>query len=194
MHEDSVDCAAAEGITVGFPDGTFRPALPVPRDQMASFVARVLEAAGVGLPAASDQGFTDVAGNVHETNIDRLAAAGIVEGFPDQSFRPGQPVFRDQVASFVLRAVAFAEGRDLAALQGGGSPFTDIAGNVHQPNIEGAFNEELVRGTTESTFTPRAETRRDQMTTLLVRALRRLQTTAPERSLVGRRPGSAGDR
>lgn len=170
-HRGNVDCAYQTGITGGFSDGTYRPAGRVTRDQMAAFIARTLDMSRVDLPPAGDQGFTDVAGNTHEDDINRLAAADIVEGFQDNRFHPGRRVTRDQLASFVLRAVAFGEGVDVADLQGGGSPFTDIAGNAHEPNIEGAYNRGLVTGRTATTYDPRAATRRDQMASLLIRGL-----------------------
>ena len=46
-HRRNVDCMTHRGpIVLGYVDGTYRPTLPVPRDQMASFVARTLEEAG----------------------------------------------------------------------------------------------------------------------------------------------------
>ena len=42
-HGDNVDRAATAGIATGFSDGTYRPRLDVRRDQMASFLARLLD-------------------------------------------------------------------------------------------------------------------------------------------------------
>ena len=57
---------------------------PVRRDQMASFLAR-----GFELPAATEDFFPDDEGNTHEDNINRVAAAGITQGFEDGTFGPG---------------------------------------------------------------------------------------------------------
>ncbi|HWG95158.1 MAG TPA: S-layer homology domain-containing protein [Mycobacteriales bacterium] len=38
-----IDAAAAAGVAGGYADGTYRPGLPVARDQMAGFLARVLD-------------------------------------------------------------------------------------------------------------------------------------------------------
>ena len=43
VHGDNVDRAASAGIATGFADGTYRPFSRVLRDQMASFLARVLD-------------------------------------------------------------------------------------------------------------------------------------------------------
>ena len=44
VHEHNINAVATAGIASGFADGTFRPALAVRRDQIASFVARTLDA------------------------------------------------------------------------------------------------------------------------------------------------------
>ncbi len=77
LHLRSVDCATVVGIATGR-DGTYLPAGSVPRDQMASFIVRSIEAAGgQALPAAeeSDDTFSDLEGNTYAASIRRLFAA-----------------------------------------------------------------------------------------------------------------------
>jgi hypothetical protein len=174
-HRANVDCAAARDLADGFTDNTYRPARDVARDQMAAFVARLLDEAGVALDEAGDQGFTDLSGNVHARAINRLAAAGIVDGFGDRTYRPRQVVRRDQVASLLLRAAAHARDRDVRDLQGGRTSFTDIADNTHRRNIEGAARLGLVEGRTATAYAPAESTRRDQMASLLIRTLAALR-------------------
>lgn len=175
-HRANVDCAANTGITDGFADGTYRPTHRVRRDQMAAFIARVVDAAGAPLPSAGDQGFTDIGGNTHADDINRLAAAGVVMGTSATTYSPGALVRRDQIASFVLRAVAHAQGVELSEHQSEEDRFTDVAaGNAHRPNINGAAALGLAHGRTATTFDPAAPTRRDQMASFLVRTLAFLQ-------------------
>ncbi len=42
-YYDAIEWAATSGITVGYPDGTYRPDDPVTRDEMAVFLQRVSE-------------------------------------------------------------------------------------------------------------------------------------------------------
>ncbi|MEX2620149.1 MAG: fibronectin type III domain-containing protein, partial [Egibacteraceae bacterium] len=44
-HRGNVDCASSLAVVTGFSDDTYRPTLSVRRDQMASFIARSLDAA-----------------------------------------------------------------------------------------------------------------------------------------------------
>jgi hypothetical protein len=90
VHADAIAALASSGITSGYPDGTFRPNLPVKRDQMAAFLAKAVPLprepecpAGYGtFPAspqpqraarvspASDRESEDVAGAVGPAGLD----------------------------------------------------------------------------------------------------------------------------
>ena len=104
VHRLNVDCAAALAIAMGRSDGSFGPGDSTMRDQMASFVVRTLTAAGYTVPPAGSQGFTDIGGNSHADDINRLAALGIVKGTTKSTYSPASPVSREQMASFLIRA------------------------------------------------------------------------------------------
>ncbi|MEX2619476.1 MAG: choice-of-anchor P family protein [Egibacteraceae bacterium] len=176
VHRLNVDCAYNNDIALGFADRSFRPSTQVQRDQFASFMVRTLRAADVDLPPASDQGFTDISGNVHEDNINILAATGITAGTTSTTYSPSLPLRRDQIASFILRAASFIEDVPLENLQRDSGPFTDVpASNVHARNINGAQALNLTIGRTASTYDPATSTRRDQMASFLVRLLAALR-------------------
>jgi hypothetical protein len=100
VHRRAIDALAAAGIASGYRDGTFRPGLPVSRAQMASFLAR-----GYGHPRLDGPVFSDVrGGGAHDDAIGAIAFRGIAAGYGDGTFRPGGPVTRAQMASFLTRA------------------------------------------------------------------------------------------
>ena len=90
VHYASINCLAHYEITVGKGDGTFDPEGNVTRSQLALFLARAADAAGIDLGDAVDQGFTDV--NADDTEradaINRLVGAKIMDGDTDVSFDP----------------------------------------------------------------------------------------------------------
>ncbi len=95
---------AAEGISVGFSDGTFRPNDPVNRAQMAVFLLKAKHGAAYVPPAVgAGTGFSDVP-TTHWAAawIKQLAAEGISAGYPDGTFRPNDPVNRAQMAVFIV--------------------------------------------------------------------------------------------
>ncbi|MEX0660095.1 MAG: S-layer homology domain-containing protein [Egibacteraceae bacterium] len=158
-HEEAILAVATAGITTGFPDGTFRPQDPVTRGQMAAFLQRALE-----LPSGAGGGqFSDVGGHTHEEAIAAVAAAEIAAGFPDGTYRPQQPVSRDQMASFLQRALDLPPG--------GPHPFTDVAGNPHEPAIAAVAQEGIASGFPDGTYRPRQQVTRGQMAAFLARAL-----------------------
>lgn len=92
----------SQGITRGWPDGTFRPYSPVSRDQMAAFFYRMAGSPAYQMDAAAP--FTDVApGDVFAREISWMKHEGITKGWPDGTFRPFQPVERGQMAAFLFR-------------------------------------------------------------------------------------------
>ena len=177
VHRENVDCAAHFDIVQGFADNTYRPRLQVRRDQMASFIALTLDAAGVALPAADEDAFTDVGeGNVHADNINRLAAAGIVEGGPldlgPDEYGPALRTRRDQMASFLMRAAGFALEDDVNAFDSTTQQFSDVpSGNVHFAKVNAAAENNIAQGVGGGQYDPRDETRRDQMASFVVRLL-----------------------
>ncbi len=175
VHLASVDCVFAQGISIGTQGGTYMPEGMTRRDQMASFIVRALEAAGYDVPAAGDQGFTDIAGNVHADNINRLANIGVTLGRSATTYAPAQLVRRDQMASFIVRAVEWAYGEDDIAV-GDDDPvqdFSDVSSsNVHRQNIDvGSTVLGLIAGKTQTTYAPAAFVRREQMASFLVRVV-----------------------
>jgi hypothetical protein len=173
VHQPSVDCVFAEGIALGQADGTFGPLLTTTRAQMASFVVRALHAAGYTLPASEPSGFTDIAGNAHEADIEQLATIGVVHGTSARTYSPDAEVRRDQMASFLVRAAEFA----FADVPGGfeaieGVPaFTDVpSSNVHYDNVNSAAKVlGLADGQPDGMFNPSNPTARQQMATFLTR-------------------------
>jgi hypothetical protein len=169
VHEAAIDCVAWWEIARGVSEERYAPGRTVRRDQMASFLARLMEALGYDLPAPSDQGFTDVAGNVHADRINQLAAVGVTMGATTTTYAPSAGVRRDQMATFLVRALETVTGQELAS---GGSSFTDVAGNVHEANIDKVAAAEITLGAGDGTvYEPRREVRRDQMASFLARTL-----------------------
>ncbi len=74
---------------------------------------------------------TDVKGTVYEEAVDALVSAGVVDGYPDGTFRPEAPVSREEAAKLV--ALATAEGNRIPAAalaeyaKAAAAAFSDVA-------------------------------------------------------------------
>lgn len=105
----------------------------------------------------------------HLRSVDCAAVRGVVDGYPDNSYRPRSTLRRDQMATFVANAIDAARiGRDLPAATK--SPFTDIRGNAHAANIRRLAAAGIVVGRSEREYEPRGHVTRAQMATYLLRA------------------------
>jgi hypothetical protein len=103
-HEANINRLAEAGIVSGRSDGTYGPAAPVNRAQMATFLVRAFEYVGPALTSSKDW-FPDDDGNTHEANIDKAAEAGFTAGHSDGTYDPDGLVSRDQMASFLSRVL-----------------------------------------------------------------------------------------
>lgn len=98
----AINWLESRGLVNGYDDGTYRPGNIVPRDQMATFIFRLLEELGVALNENAEDAFEDDNASFHEDSINALADANVIGGFPDGTFRPAIPVSRQQMAGFVI--------------------------------------------------------------------------------------------
>ena len=98
-HEEAIRAVASAEIAGGFEDGTFRPGEAVTRGQMATFLTRAL-----ALPPG-EATFSDVSGGPHAEAIGAVASAEIAGGYADGSYRPGSAVTREQMTTFLQRAL-----------------------------------------------------------------------------------------
>jgi hypothetical protein len=89
------------GISNGFDDGTYRPSIPVTRQSMAAFLARI---AGASLPACSIAPFSDVStSHPFCKEIAWMKSTGISTGFGDGTYRPATEVTRQAMSAFLYR-------------------------------------------------------------------------------------------
>ena len=147
------------GITKGCTATTFCPDLDVTRGQMAAFLVRAL-----GLPGTASDYFSDDNGTLFESDINRLAAAGITKGCTATTFCPDLDVTRGQMAAFLVRALG---------LPGTASDyFSDDDGTLFESDINRLADAGITKGCTPTTFCPDLDVTRGQMAAFLHRALR----------------------
>ena len=159
IHRDNVVALDRAGIIGGYQDNTYRPANDLTRGQMATIVGRAK-----GLPAvAPGRRFRDVdAATPHAGAIGAVSAAGIVGGFRDGTFRPGEPVTRGQMATFLARSLDLDERRPR---------FADVpASHPHAGSIGAIQEAGITNGGADGRYQPAAPLRRDQAASLIARA------------------------
>lgn len=92
----------ANGITTGYPDGTFRPGRPIARDAMAAFMYRAAGSPTYTPPQYPT--FVDVpTSHTFFDEIEWLNEESVTQGYDDRTYRPAAAVNRDAMAAFVYR-------------------------------------------------------------------------------------------
>jgi Ca2+-binding RTX toxin-like protein len=167
IHERSIDCIAWKQITTGVSATRYGPGQITTRGQMASFLARTIAEIAGALPAGTDR-FNDDDGSPHESAINRLASAGIIEGTGRRTYSPRDKVRRDQMASMIVHTYEYLTDGPASS---GSDAFTDDNGNVHESAINAGADLGLLLGRGTDRYVPGAGTRRDQMASFLTRLL-----------------------
>ena len=168
LHRLAISCTAWWELVAGTGANRFSPAGLVTREQMASLVARLLEASGVTLPDAPPDAFVDDDDSFHEAAIDALAAMGVIKGTSPGLFQPKVAVGRAQTAALLVRAL---EEIPVELPAEPPDAFADDTGTPHQPAINQLAAVGILTGASAGRLEPFDPTRRDQMASLLARTL-----------------------
>ncbi|WP_338449576.1 S-layer homology domain-containing protein [Niallia oryzisoli] len=158
---DEILYLAFEGIVKGYPDGSIRPNEEVTRASAAIMIGRALDLNGEQRATK----FSDVGANqVASGYIASAVAEGIIQGYPDGTYRPNETVTRGQMAIFLSRAFDLNMEVD--------APFTDISSSMASyPHIKRIFAENITQGYPDNTFRPNDKVTRAQFSAFLARAL-----------------------
>lgn len=107
-YKESIDKAVSNSISGGYPDGTFRPNSPITRAEIASLIARIgkFDTANPG----SSTSFTDVPKDKwYFSSVISAQKKGIINGYPDGSFKPEGKATRAEVAVIVSNYLKLAD-------------------------------------------------------------------------------------
>jgi hypothetical protein len=180
----AIACVRWYGLTQGRTVTAFDPGGTVTRRQMAVFLHRLLDRAGIPLTGAAGTGFSDVpAGGPGTREIAALASDDLADllgrrvagGYPDGTFRPAEPVSRAQMAAFVSRAVEGIAARYAAEVASGSCdgvfPDEPAIPPPHRASVDRLCALGIVTGRGDGRFDPTADVTRGQMAAFLARAL-----------------------
>jgi hypothetical protein len=168
VHEAAITCMAWWRVTTGTSAATYSPNRHVRRDQMASFLARMLYVSGVPFPTDAPDAFPDDGDSVHEPFVDAMAALGVIGGRADGTYGPSGIVTRGQMATFLARAMPLATRTTLANTT---DYFADDSGHTHELGINQITEALVSGGTADGGYAPGGLVRRDQMASFLARVL-----------------------
>jgi hypothetical protein len=169
-HGDRIRCLVWYELASGRTATRFGTTETVTRGQLATMLARTLEAAGADLPAVDGRAFDDTLASAHGDRLEQLAAAGILRGTAERTAAPDVRITRGQLASVLARAIAFLEGAPLPA---GPDAFVDDDGSTHEAAIDAVTAAGLVLGVSGTRYEPGARLTRGAGATVVTRMLDR---------------------
>ena len=125
---------------------------------MAGFLVRALD-----LPSATKDYFGDDETSAHEDDINRMAEAGITTGCAPDLFCPKATVRRQEMASFLVRALGLPPAT--------ADYFSDDEDSTHEAAINSLAESGIASGCAVDRFCPLRTTYRGPMVAFLYRAL-----------------------
>ncbi|WP_061962843.1 SpoIID/LytB domain-containing protein [Demequina aurantiaca] len=155
---------AAEGITTGYADGTFRPKDSVSREAFVAFLYRMDGSPKVSLPSSSP--FKDVKKtDQFYKQIVWADQANITTGYADGTFRSTTKISREAIAAFLYRF----EGRPSVSLPKS-SPFKDVSkSDQFYKEIVWLDKAGITTGYSDGTFRSKTNTSREAIAAFLYR-------------------------
>lgn len=106
--EDAVARLGALDVLAGYPDGTFRPDQPVTRAEFAKIIVSALGVGEAAQYAAGVTKFADVPADHWAAGYINVAVdLGIINGYPDGSFAPENPVTFAEAIKMIVAALGY---------------------------------------------------------------------------------------
>jgi hypothetical protein len=123
-------------------------------------------------PPPAAPSFSDTANDIYKDEIEQAVALGFIAGFQDKTFRPQEPLTREQLVSMVIGALGtIADLKiqlpDQAVIQ----PYPDVAtSRWSATKIQWAKDSQIVTGYPDGTFRPEQPVTRAELMAVLKRA------------------------
>ena len=164
-YHDAVDYVVEHGIMEGMSPTTFAPRRELTRAEVVQVLYNL-----EGRPDVTGENiFTDTAKHWAVDPITWAATTGVVDGYGDNTFRPNNPVSRQEFAQMLYRYAKY-KGYDLTA-EGDLSQFPDSGkiGEWAEVAMKWANGEGLIQGHENGTIDPTGTTIRAQAASILMR-------------------------
>ncbi|MGN7385543.1 S-layer homology domain-containing protein [Sporosarcina sp. SAFN-015] len=162
QHKEAIKNLLERGIVKGFPDGTFKPGQQVTRGQAAKIIAQILN---LDTQNVKDPGLMDVSKeSQYYGAIAVLVNKGIISGYEDKTFKPGNPLTRAQMAKILAVGFGFKE-----------EPFRETrlvdvkSTNWYAGYVQALLTHQITSGTSATTFSPGEYVTRGQLASFVIR-------------------------
>ncbi len=170
LKSTSLQPATAYVIEIG-PDFTFNNELKLGNTYTFEFTTKVEDPGGTTTAKPADEqttnqvtpgqkpDFRDISGHWAEAGINQLVAAGVMNGYPDYTFKPDDTITRAEFCTVLVKALKLT-GSSVAA-------FADTGGHWAKGYIATAASNGIVHGVEGNNFAPDLPVTREQMALMI---------------------------
>jgi uncharacterized protein YjdB len=162
--EKTIDTFIKLNIIVGYEDGTAKPDASITRAEFAMIISRVFDITG----GDKKPELNDVGNHWAKVAIERLAAAGVLGGYGDGTFRPDNYISREEVA-IILSRIINLDNVKKDATQGN---FNDLSQSYAVDAIVELSEAGVIKGKEDGKFDPRSNSTRAEALTIILNALK----------------------
>ncbi|MFW5436306.1 S-layer homology domain-containing protein [Paenibacillus apiarius] len=178
--EKTIENMAAEGMIQGFQNGAFQPNGAMKRAELVKVINQLFGFQEIGSVLAADVTPNDW----FHTEVGKALGAGYITGYADGTFKPGQPITRQEAAVMISHLLKLNTADS-------GTAFTDTANSPEwSKGAIGAVAEAgIMTGYKGNMFKPAAPVTRAEAVTILDRAYQAANVTYDKAGVYGPETG-----
>ncbi|NMG05678.1 S-layer homology domain-containing protein [Brasilonema sp. UFV-L1] len=159
---------AQRGVIAGFPDGTFRPEVPVTRAQFAAMIGKAFRKA----PERQAVRFDDVPSNSWALSaIQDAYTTGFLSGYPGNRFEPNQNIPREQVLVSLSSGLDYNASGNIESTLQYYNDANNISGYARSPVAAATEKQIVVNYPNVKFLSPNATATRAQVAAFIYQAL-----------------------
>ncbi len=162
--EKTIDVFIKLQLIKGYEDGTVRPNSPITRAEFAAILNRAFLIQGGSNTSVV---LNDIGGNWAKEAIEKLVAAGVINGYADGTFKPDQTITREEMVIMLSRIVDL---NNVAKDTTKGN-FNDLNGAYAASEIIAVAQAGIVSGKGDGRFDPKSNATRAEALQIILNVL-----------------------
>jgi hypothetical protein len=150
----------------GYEDGSFQPDGKITRAEFATIISRIFEISGGTNHSVV---LNDIDSHWAKKAIEKLAGAGVIAGYGDETFKPDQTISREEMV-IILSRIIHLNHVDKDAAKGNFKDMSSVSSYAVDA-IKGAAEAGIISGKNDGEFDPQGNSTRAEALTIILNAL-----------------------
>ncbi|BFH59834.1 S-layer homology domain-containing protein [Paenibacillus azoreducens] len=170
----AIEVLTAKHIVKGTSETIFSPGKPVTRAEFSSMIVRALSLGPLVTDPKGETVYSDVRkGDWYYEDVKTLQQLQMIKGFDDGTFRPNDPVTREQMVVMMMNALQALGQVPTGNMQASGEPFADqqAISSWAKSSVNKAKEMKIISGTGQNMFMPKQSSNRADTAVLVWKML-----------------------